>query len=69
MEEKKMTIEEVLEITVQNLRSITLPVDLCETVGMTIIGSINNLNMCLSAMKAANVPDGGNENEPEADTE
>ena len=48
-----MTIKEVLSITVQNLRGIMLPVELMETAGQAIVGSVKNLEACISAMEEA----------------
>jgi hypothetical protein len=48
-----MTIRQVLEITIQNLRGITLPVALMETVGQALVGSIRNLEACVNAIDNA----------------
>lgn len=48
--EQKMTVEQVLQITAANLQGIMIPVEMSETVGATISGSIRNLRLCLDAM-------------------
>lgn len=48
-----MSIREVLDITIKNLRGIMLPVELMETTGQALIGSIRNLEACVSAMDEA----------------
>ena len=66
MDRKEMTIREVLEITMKNLKGITIPVELCETVGQQIMASARNIEICIEAMdKAA----GGEEDGPVADPE
>jgi len=60
MEERKnetMTVKEVLEITSRNLKTIMIPVELSETIGQAILGSIRNIDICLRAMEETN--DGG----------
>lgn len=56
--EEQLTVREVLEITINNLKGITIPIELCDTVGQAILGSIRNLTACISAMDAQNA-DGG----------
>jgi hypothetical protein len=48
-----LTVRQVLEITVNNLRGIMIPVELADTVGGAIVGSIRNLDMCIKAMDEA----------------
>lgn len=59
MDGNKMTIPEVLEITAKNLRGVSLPVELLETTGQIILGSIRNIEACLDAMRKAENADGG----------
>lgn len=66
MEENRMTIREVLEITVKNLKAIAVPVELMETIGQPVLGSIRNLEACISAMDNAG---GGESDGPAADPE
>lgn len=49
--EQTLTIEEVLQITVRNLKSISIPVELSDSVGVKICGSIQNLMNCLDAFE------------------
>lgn len=53
MEENRMTVREVLEITVRNLKSIAVPVELMETIGQAVLGSIRNIEACIEAMDGA----------------
>ena len=62
MEGNRMTITEVLDITVKNLKSVSLPVELMETAGQVILGSVRNIEACLEAMKNAGNADGGDDN-------
>jgi hypothetical protein len=66
MEENRMTVREVLEITVRNLKSIAVPVELMETIGQAVLGSVRNIEACIEAMNGAG---GGEKHEPEADAE
>lgn len=50
MESQKMTIKEVLRVTIANLQEITIPVTASETVGTNICGCIRNLQMCIEAI-------------------
>ena len=67
----KLTVREVLEITVNNLQGIMLPVELSETAGQTILGSIRNLTACINAMdrQESENDDGGESDGSEADAE
>lgn len=51
MEENTMTLEDVIRITANNLRGIQIPVELSESIGIPILRSIGNLQMCLDAME------------------
>lgn len=51
MEENTMTLEDVIRITANNLRQIQIPVELSESIGIPILRSIGNLQMCLDAME------------------
>lgn len=51
MENQRMTVEEVIRVTIGNLESITIPVTLSEGVGVTVNGCIRNLKLCLGAME------------------
>lgn len=66
--EQQLTVREVLEITIQNLKGITLPVELCDSVGQAILGSIRNLTACINAMDAQKA-DGGEDDGADADPE
>ena len=51
MEEKKITVVEAMDITINMLKSIRLPVELSDSVGTTICASIKNLTSCVAVMK------------------
>lgn len=51
MENQTMTVEEVLKVTITNMKRITIPVELSESVGVTLIGCIRNLQLCVNAME------------------
>jgi hypothetical protein len=65
---EQLTVREVLEITINNLKGIQIPVELCDTVGQAIVGSIRNLTACVNAMDAQNA-DGGENDGSDADPE
>lgn len=75
MEEKNMTVEEVLKITINNLKEIQLPVMMADTASR-IAGSIKNIQLCINAIeqgqqeeaKKQETPE-GNEDGREADPE
>ena len=58
MSERKMTIKEVLELVVNNLSGISVPVALTQQIATPISQSIMSINACLEAM--------GRQNEQEA---
>lgn len=52
MEEKKTySVEEVLEITINNLKGISVPVDYTETIAIPIRNCIGNLEICIQASR------------------
>ena len=51
MENQTMTVEEVIKVTIENLKSITIPVTLSESVGVTVNGCIRNLKLCQDAVE------------------
>lgn len=53
MENGRMTIPQVIEVTRDLLRGIAVPAGLIETIGMQILHAAQNLDMCLDAWKAA----------------
>ena len=75
MEENKMTIKEVLEITAQTLNEITIPVSLndlsvpiehLDGIRQTVKGCVKNLEICINAIKDA---EEGSDNGTSADSE
>ena len=59
--EERMTVPEVIEVTVRLLGDIQIPVTMIEQVGAPIRAAVNNLNACLRAMaETREVKDDGN---------
>ena len=56
--EERMTVEEVIKVTVRLLGEIQIPVTMIDQVGAPIRAAVNNLNACLNAMQE--VKDDGN---------
>ena len=50
MSERKLTIKEVLEMVVNNLSGISVPVALTQQIATPISQSIKSINACLEAM-------------------
>lgn len=50
-ENKEITIEQLLRITVQKLNSIAVPIGQMDTIGLPIRQAINNINVCLNAFE------------------
>ena len=51
--EQKISVEDVLKITSQSLRNIYIPVELSESVGITVSNAIKNLQACIEALENA----------------
>ncbi len=51
-----MEVLEVLEISVDVLRGIQIPVELAEQVGKPVLGVIGNLRLCMDALRARTEP-------------
>lgn len=49
--EERMTVEQVIEVTVKLLEGIRLPISMIDEVGAPIRAAVNNLNACLKAMQ------------------
>ena len=61
-----MEIMEVLEISVDVLRGIQIPVELAEQVGKPVLGVIGNLRLCMDAI-AKGAAETGNTDEQEGE--
>lgn len=48
-EQKQMSVEEVLQLTINNLKGIQVPVELSESIGIPILRNINNIQLCINA--------------------
>ena len=53
IEEQQLTVEQVIEITINNLMVIRVPAMMAEEIGVPIQKNIGNLRQCLTALKAA----------------
>jgi len=65
MENRKMTVTQVIEATRDMLAAISVPVGLMDSVGTPIAHAMQNLNLCLEAIQNAE----GEKNNAEADPE
>lgn len=50
--EEKMTVEQVLRLTVDQLRAISIPAELIDSIGIPVCRAIGNLKECIRAMEA-----------------
>jgi len=63
---EKLTIEEVLKITIKGMKEIEIPVTMVEKIGIPVSRAIHNLEECVIAIerdskeKAEENEDGGN---------
>jgi len=48
-----MTVRDVLAMTVEQLRGITVPVDLVESIGIPVAAAVANLRMCIEGIDKA----------------
>lgn len=53
MENKKMSVREVLEVTRELLRGIAVPVGMIESVGMPVEYAARNLDLCIEELGKA----------------
>lgn len=51
--EQTLTVEQVLNLTANDLRRINVPVELCESIGVPVANSIRNLQACVNALEIA----------------
>lgn len=56
MEEKNYTVADVIDITIQKLGAIQLPISLYDSVGLPIRQSIGNLQVCLQTINSNIMP-------------
>ena len=64
--EKQMTVQEVLQVTIENLSNIQIPVAMVDSVGVVIAGSIKNIRMCIDAIEPIQKNAEPNQEETEA---
>lgn len=50
MEEKQMTLKECLQVTVQLIESITVPVKFSDQISRPLCQAVANLNSCIAAI-------------------
>lgn len=55
--EQKLTIEQVLDITIRMLGDIRIPGSMIEEIGIPISRAIGNLNECVKALNDASEPE------------
>lgn len=65
MEEKRMTVLEVMEMTAKSLNEMTIPVRELETIGRTVFGCAQNIQLCIDAIRKEEAA----KNEPVSDSE
>ena len=53
MDENRMTVQEALRLTVEDLRQIAVPAGLIETIGFPLARAIGNLNNVIMALENA----------------
>jgi hypothetical protein len=63
--EKQITVEEVLQMSINDLRSISVPIDLIQSIGMPVSRVIHNLGLCLAAFSKPEKPAEQQTDEPE----
>ena len=51
MEEKKLTVEEVLDMTVRQMEEISVPAGMIDQIGIPLARAIGNLNAVLEALR------------------
>ena len=66
--EQTLTVEQVLNLTANDLRRINVPVELCESIGVPVANAIRNLQACVNALEIAKAEQEAKE-EPIADGE
>lgn len=59
MEQKEMSLKEVLEEIRGTLNGVSLPMSLMESEGSKIFGALNLLRICIDSLKDAPAPEGG----------
>lgn len=65
-----MTIDQVLDVTVEILNGIIIPIGMMESVGVPISHAVGNLKLCVDAIRKESAPKEEEEaDEPEADAE
>lgn len=45
-----MTVQQVLEISINNLNAIQVPISMSQQISEPILGVINNLKLCIDAL-------------------
>lgn len=52
---KEISVDDALEVVIQDLNNLKIPISLMEDVGMEITRSIGILNACIKALHKSNV--------------
>lgn len=66
MEQKSYSIKEVIGITANMLRGISVPAEYAEEIGMPVMHAIRNLKVVLQTMEAQEVAEEIQNDEPES---
>lgn len=69
METKQITVLELLEITINNLNAIQVPIGLMQSIGYPLAGNIENLKKCVDALKQSEQPKQPQEEPPMEDVD
>ena len=57
MEERKMTIKDILEMTVEDLNRIMVPVEYADTISRPLCVAVANLKACIGSMEDETKPE------------
>lgn len=52
---KEISVDAALEVVIQDLNDLKIPISLMEDIGMEIVRSIGILNACVKALRKSNV--------------
>lgn len=66
---KEISVDDALEVVIQDLNDLKIPISLMEDVGIEITRSIGILNACVKALRKSNVSKEDVSNAEESDAE
>lgn len=67
--ENQITVNKALEITINILNGINVPISLMEQIGLPISRAVHNIEQCVEALNRADAEQQKTEEEPEIDVE